>query len=501
MKKKSKLLFQGNEWDIATISRIYEECEKIAVNEMGLSFYPSVFYVTTSEQMLDAYSRVGMPTGYNHWSFGKSFARDEYNYRKGNSGLAFEIVLNTNPCINYIMEGNSATIQALVIAHAAFGHSSFFKNNYLFKELGMADSIVDYLAFAKKFISDCEEKYGLSEVESVLDSAHALEQQGIDKTKKKVFNLAEETARRLAKEDYLLSTVDVVMDSTLPLAPKLKEEKYKKFPVDTEENILKFIEKHSPSLAPWKREIIRIVRTIATYFNGQSKTKVLNEGMATYTHMYILGRLYEKGLINEGSMLEVADVQASVVRQGNFNQVGPNFNPYALGLAILRDIERICTKPDDEDHEWFPTIAGKGNHFGVIRDIVANYNDESGIRQFLGPKVIRDFKMFLIEDLDSESYIVNQIHDKKGYKEIRSALADRYDRSRNDPDIQVYSANLDDDRVLELHYMSKDGSELHEKDTIAVLYHVRNLWGFNVEISTYMDGEKVSTVSTDPIEL
>jgi len=109
--------------------------------------------------------------------------------------------------------------------------------------------------------------------------------------------------------------------------------------------------------------------------------------------------------------------------------------------------------------------------------------------------------MFLIEDLDSESYIVNQIHDKKGYKEIRSALADRYDRSRNDPDIQVYSANLDDDRVLELHYMSKDGSELHEKDTIAVLYHVRNLWGFNVEISTYMDGEKVSTVSTDPIEL
>jgi len=498
--KKSKLLFVDNEWNADTISKIAVECEKIAISEMGLDIYPNTFYITTSEQMLDAYSRVGLTTGYNHWSFGKSFARDEYNYRKGHSGLAYEIVINTNPCINFIMEGNSATIQALVIAHAAFGHNHFFKHNYLFKELGMADSIIDYLTFAKKFISNCEEKYGLGEVESILDSAHALEQQGVDKTKKKVFNLAEDTAHRLAREEYLLSQVDIVMDSTLPEPPKVIETEHKKFPIDTEENILKFIEKHSPSLAPWKREIIRIVRTIATYFNGQSKTKVLNEGMATYTHMYILGRLYEKGLISEGSMLEIADVQSAVVRQGTFEQVGPNFNPYALGLAILRDIERICTKPDEEDRQWFPAIAGKGNHFGVIRDIVANYNDESGIRQFLGPKVMREFRMFQIADLNDRAYVVEQIHDEKGYKEIRATLANRYDRSKITPNIQVYSANLNSTRRLELHYISQDGSELHEKDTLAVLQHVQNLWGFKVELSTFIDGVESDTVSTEDFE-
>jgi len=494
--KKLKLLFQNNEWNLDIISRIADECEKIAVEEMGLSFYPSEFLITTSEQMLDAYSRIGLTTGYNHWSFGKAFARDEYNYRKGHSGLAYEIVINTNPCINYIMEGNSATMQTLVIAHAAFGHSSFFKNNYLFKDLGMADSIVDYLTFAKKYISDCEEKYGQEEVEDVLDSAHALEQQGVDKTKKKRFNLAEETAHRLAREEYLLSMVDVVFDSTIPHEPELKEEKYKKFPVGTEENILKFIEKHSPSLAPWKREIIRIVRTVATYFSGQRKTQVLNEGLATYTHMYILGRLYEKGLISEGSMLEVADVQSAVVRQGSFKQVGPNFNPYALGLAIFRDVERICTKPDEEDLRWFPAIAGKGNHFAVIRDIVANYNDESGIRQFLSPKVIREFRMFQISDLNDESYIVDQIHDERGYREIRSNLANRYDRARNDPDISVFSANLDSTRILELHYISRDGSELHEEDTLSVLSHIRRLWGFDVEMHTILNGVVVSVVET-----
>ena len=55
-------------------------------------------------------------------------------YRKGYSGLAYEIVINSNPCICYVMEENTMTMQALVMAHAAFGHNHFFKNNYLFKQ-------------------------------------------------------------------------------------------------------------------------------------------------------------------------------------------------------------------------------------------------------------------------------------------------------------------------------------------------------------------------------
>ena len=55
-------------------------------------------------------------------------------YRKGFQGLAYEIVINSDPCISYIMEENSMTMQTLVIAHAAFGHNHFFKNNYLFQQ-------------------------------------------------------------------------------------------------------------------------------------------------------------------------------------------------------------------------------------------------------------------------------------------------------------------------------------------------------------------------------
>ncbi len=128
----------------------------------------------SSEQMLDAYSSIGMPVFYHHWSFGKRFTRDETMYRKGYSGLAYEIVINSNPCICYVMEENTMTMQALVMAHAAFGHNHFFKNNYLFKEWTDADGILDYLNFAKAYVTRCEEQHGIAAVERVIDAAHAL---------------------------------------------------------------------------------------------------------------------------------------------------------------------------------------------------------------------------------------------------------------------------------------------------------------------------------------
>ncbi len=80
--------------------------------------------------MLDAYASTGMPLFYRHWSFGKQFVRNETLYRKGWQGLAYEIVINSNPCVVYLLEENTATMQTLVLAHAAFGHNHFFKNNY-----------------------------------------------------------------------------------------------------------------------------------------------------------------------------------------------------------------------------------------------------------------------------------------------------------------------------------------------------------------------------------
>src|SRR5438045_6925798 len=189
-------LFSGPNWDYSGLRRVYEAVERIAFDEIGLDIYPVQIEVITSEQMLDAYSSVGLPLMYRHWSFGKRFAYHETLYRKGLQGLAYEIVINSNPVICYIMEENSMTMQTLVIAHAAFGHNHFFKNNYLFRQWTDADGILDYLSFTGDYGSKREEPYGSQAVDRVLDSAHALKEHGVNRyAHRSRPNLAEEQRR------------------------------------------------------------------------------------------------------------------------------------------------------------------------------------------------------------------------------------------------------------------------------------------------------------------
>ena len=139
------LLYAGSDWNFGTIRRCYDAIERVAEDELGLEVYPNRVEIITAEQMLDVYTAHGMPLTYRHWSYGKRFLQHESGYRRGYTSLAYEIVINSNPCISYLMEENSATMQALVIAHAAFGHNHFFRNNHLFRQWTEASDMLDYV--------------------------------------------------------------------------------------------------------------------------------------------------------------------------------------------------------------------------------------------------------------------------------------------------------------------------------------------------------------------
>ena len=486
-------LFTGSNWDFTGLRRVYGAIEEIALGDLGLDVYPVQIEVITSEQMLDAYASVGLPLMYKHWSFGKRFAFHETLYRKGLQGLAYEIVINSNPCICYIMEENSMTMQTLVIAHAAFGHNHFFKNNYLFRQWTDANGILDYLSFARDYVAKCEERYGTEAVERVLDAAHALRDHGVNRyAHRSKLSLFEEQRRAEEWRAHAEATYNDLW-RTVPGLGKGKDD----LPVDEarlreikrqlglpEENLLYLIEKRAPKLDDWQRELIRIVRLIAQYFYPQKQTQMMNEGCATFVHYEIMRRLHDKGLITEGAMLEFLHSHSSVVAQPDFDD--PRFsgiNPYALGFAMMSDIRRICEEPTAEDREWFPDIAGGGDPYGVLRHAWANYRDESFILQYLSPALIRRFRMFHVSDDSSKPALkVEAIHDEIGYRRIRSALSRQYDLSRREPDIQVVDVDLRGDRCLVLAHYVHDGVLLEEKTCRAVLRYAATLWGYSVKL-------------------
>ncbi len=253
-----------------------------------------------------------------------------------------------------------------------------------------------------------------------------------------------------------------------------------------EENLLYFIEKASPVLEPWQRELLRIVRNMSQYFYPQKQTKVMNEGCASFVHYYIMQELHRKGQITDGAWLEFMHSHTSVVFQPDFDdQRYSSINPYALGFAMMQDIVRICEKPTKEDRDWFPDIAGCGDWRSVLKDAWANFRDESFVQQYLSPQVMRQFRMFAIRDeADRPYYEVSAIHNEQGFREVRATLASMYDLSALEPNIQVVEADLDGDRTLRLRHLMHNNAPLDTRTRDDVLAHIHTLWGHDVELDS-----------------
>ena len=344
MPSDTRRLPSPSDWTFELIELYFDAIRRTA-ERFGLDTYPSQLELISSEQMLDAYASVGMPVNYRHWSFGKHFIASEKNYRRGHMGLAYEIVINSDPCIAYLMEENTMPMQALVMAHACFGHNSFFKGNYLFRMWTDASSIIDYLVYAKSYIAECEERHGLEAVEQTLDACHALMNYGVDRYRRpQKISMVEEEQRRKEREAYLQQQVNDLWRTLPKTAGKQAKKEHKRFPEEPQENILYFIEKNAPLLEPWQREIVRIVRKVAQYFYPQRQTQVMNEGWATFWHYTLLNTMYDEGQLADGFMMEILSSHTNVVFQPPVTHPAYNgINPYALGFAMYSDITRPRT--------------------------------------------------------------------------------------------------------------------------------------------------------------
>lgn len=458
---------------------------KELVQHYGLNCYPQEFDICDHNEMLGYMAYSGMPSRYSHWSWGKSFEKQKTLYDYGVSGLPYEMVINSNPCLAYLMRDNSLLLQVLTIAHV-YGHNDFFANNFTFTSgtnaLYTIEMFKNHGSRIGSYIED--PSIGIEEVEKVVDNAHALSYNcsrnlGITK-------LSQEEQRLRAWEKF-----QPEKDPNWEIHPKKEfiAPDLNKIPLEPDEDILSFIAQYNPYLPEWKRDILRIVESEAKYFMPQIETKIMNEGWASYWHFKILNALD----LPQGLHLEFLVKHNQVLRPHP-----GGLNPYHLGFILWHDIERRWNEGDtgiewnrtDADNEQKDLSALHENDTPgrkKIFEVRESDRDASFLRRFLTPEIMREAHLFQHEKRGKER-IVTKVADEESWQDIKETLVKSVG-TQSIPIIKVEDADFGKNRTLYLkHY--HDGRDLQLEYAEQCLRHITGLWEREVVIETEVTGRK-----------
>ncbi|HEY8528609.1 MAG TPA: SpoVR family protein, partial [Paenibacillaceae bacterium] len=166
----------------------------------GLDFFPMRYEICPAD-ILYTFGAYGMPTRFSHWSFGKAFHRLKLQYDLGLSKI-YELVINSDPCYAFLLEGNSLVQNKLIVAHV-LAHSDFFKNNVRFSRTNR--NMVESMAATAERIRQYEIAHGAEKVETFLDAAMSIQEHidpsliqpgGLDKKRRMELKCKQEKERR-----------------------------------------------------------------------------------------------------------------------------------------------------------------------------------------------------------------------------------------------------------------------------------------------------------------
>ncbi len=440
------------------------------VEEFGLDCFPQEFELCDHEQMLGYTAYSGMPSHYPHWSYGKSFEKLKTLYDHGVSGLPYEMVINSNPALAYLMRDNTLLLQILTIAHV-YGHNDFFKNNFTFRTTRPEFTIGTFKAHAqrvRKYIED--PSIGLEKVEPLIDAAHALSLQCRRNLAVKKLSPAEERAQAIAAATPPADPFRAIhrrQDVEIP--------EFKKTPIAPDEDLLLFIRDHNPFLAEWEKDVLTIVHEETQYFIPQIETKIMNEGWASFWHKRILESLE----LPQSLHLELLVRHNQVVRP-----IPGQLNPYHLGLKLWEDIERRGDDPTPEERDALPDgITGRELMFQAR----AADRDVSFLRRFLSERLMRELDIFRYEP-KSDDLVVSHVADDAGWREVKETLL-RSVGMGGIPVIRIEDADYGQNRTLFLTH-AHDGRDLHLEYGERTLAYLFRLWGRDVLLETVVNGKK-----------
>jgi len=344
------------------------ELEALA-RAQGLDFFP-VAFEEVPQGIMTEMAAYGLPTRARHWSYGKVY---QHQHIYGTMGLSkiYEIVLNSDPGLAFLLDSNPEIANLLVAAHV-LAHVDFFKNNLCFADTNRR-MVNDAMAHALR-IDTYIERYGLEAVEHLMDIGFALDRhihphKGLQRQPY--------PPRRVVEKEHLVRPYDDLLDApTRSITYAVEGEQ---LPPHPERDLLWFLITYAP-LEDWQRDVLQILREESYYFYPQFNTKILNEGWASYWHAELF-HLYDG--VSPDEMIEFARLHAGVVNPGGRFSV----NPYYLGYTILVDIEK---RWDQKYAAGEVPLTGRQKLFEVRR----TEDDLSFLRNYLTPELMERLNLF-----------------------------------------------------------------------------------------------------------
>lgn len=428
------------------------------VSEAGLNCYEQEFELVSYEEMTAYEAYNGMPSHYPHWSFGKAYERIRTLNKYNLSGLPYEMVINSDPCIAYLMKDNSLLLQIMTMAHV-YGHNDFFKCNRLFKTGTRASYTVEmfknHARRVREYISD--PSIGYEKVEKVLNAAHALRYQCSRTIGAK--RLGYEEIKKRIQDRNKVTTNEFPLLSPRP--SHTEEPDLRQLPLEPEEDILLFVCTYG-RLEEWQKDILDIVREETLYFVPQIETKIMNEGWASFWHYNILCRLE----LPQKLHFEFLRRHNQVIRPYE-----GRINPYYLGFKIFSDLY--------EKH---------GHDLQRIFDVRELERDESFIRRYLTKELCIEMKLYEYQKEGSE-YVVTEVADDEGWMRIRDTIA--ASAGFGGVPVVVVKEWNQKDNILMLEHIY-DGRELELQYANETLKHLVDIWEGKVILNTTAEGKKRS---------
>ncbi len=489
--------------------KIMEGCKERA-RDVGLRFQDeSLEYIVTNRDFLQLSPKNMIPTLYDYWVQDVEVLKDQGQYELYPNN-PYETVINTRPPISYYNDNNPDWLNVMIFYHV-IGHIDFFQNNLYFRHTWDYDFAGKALADKRLFAKLRSEKGRW--VDYIIEFSRAID--NLVGYYDLLSSFATEK-KKLSKIDYYFD-VFIQQKEGHTIAGYVAEiEKYNKsmreFPQDGESlflesaknkyaefeslynkaasesgqgknlDLLQFLMQHSEFLNrdenKWMLMVIEVVRSTSLYFQPQIRTKILNEGWASYWH--------ENLFLNDdrisGHEVDFAVINAKVT---SMPRVG--LNPYALGMRLFYYLESQANSGrisydyqrifDTEKRKKYNSGTGGGKDF--IFSVRENFCDSMFINAFLDQDFVDLHKLFVVDKrLNKERTTWEYYVKSKKAKHYKQMIADSL---YHPPALTI---NVDDDNTLVLSHVF-EGKPLYRDYIEGTLLGLEFLWGAKVSLYTH----------------